>query len=186
MDIESTAARKVFWKRWVLQTAIGYLLGFWAGFILGHFLLGNIMIGTAIGAIVGLMQWRVLRWHIKGSSAWWVLSNVIGLTVAFSLYHVVWYVWEYPFDLSWPLGIPGWAVAFFVGGGLAGLLQQQMLRRHFCGSGWWIPISAIGWGLSGFAIQLQIVSGAVLGAITAGVMIRLLRQPVNNNKEVAA
>jgi len=180
MNTESNVVGKTFWKRWVLQSAIGYLLGFWGGFIAGHFLLSNVMIGIAIGAVVGLMQCRVLRDYTKVSSSWWVLSNVIGMGIGFGLYNVVWYVWEYPFDLSWPLGIPGWSAAFFFGGGIAGFLQQRMLRRHFCGSGWWAAICALGWGLSGFAIQLQIVSGAVLGAITAGMMLSILRQPVKN------
>jgi hypothetical protein len=44
------------WLQWVWLTAIGYSVGYFGGFILGHFLLGNVMIGVFTGAGVGFMQ----------------------------------------------------------------------------------------------------------------------------------
>ena len=193
-DARSFAGRD-FWLRWVLLTVAGYFIGFFMGFVLGHFLLGNIMIGSAIGAMVGFMQWLMLRYHIQRSGRW-VLTNMAGLTVSLSLYAVAVFIWEIPFDLCRPYGVLGWAAAFGVGGALAGIWQQRILKNRLSKLNCWIPASAIGWCLSivglgmlptmssgTFLVMLlrniigpAAIAGIILGSITGGVLIYLLRE----------
>lgn len=185
-----------FWLRWVLLTVLGYTVGLLVGFGLGHALLGNVMIGVGIGAVTGFLQWLALRRHIQ-RSGWWVLASVVGLSVSLGLYAVVHNIWGYPFDLGWPLGVLGWALAFLLGGALIGLPQQWILRRRVGLSAWWVPISAAGWALSvlGLSISLDLsenlpdvvdflylilspaVAGLILGTVTGGALIWLFRQP---------
>jgi len=198
MTVERTVIGWRFWLQWVLLTILGYSVGSLVGFVLGHFLLGNVMIGTGIGAGVGFMQWLALRGFVH-RSGWWVLANIAGLTVCLSLYAVVHTVSGYPFDLGWPLGILGWALAFVVGGTITGVLQQRILRRHMDRSIWWVVASAVGWGLSVFGLAIpgiampsrapfvvllirnmilpNAVAGVILGTVTGGALILLLRQP---------
>jgi hypothetical protein len=92
--------------------------------------------------------------------------------------------------LGWRLG---WRLSFLAPGGLAtailgltlglslGAAQWLVLRGHFRGPGWWIPVTALGWtvgitvgawlgqqfGLAeiGFGIVLGTVTGLCLGAV---------------------
>ena len=99
------------------------------------------------------------------------------------------HVYGYPDDLG-PHGALVWAAACVVGGAMAGLLQQRILRRQVRHSAWWVPASAAGWGLVviGFGIvskilgvRLQVVgeiaSSGLLGIVTGVTLIWLLRQP---------
>ena len=199
--MERTAIGWRFWVRWVLLTVVGYSVGFLLGFVFGYFLLGNVMIWVVVGAGVGFMQWRTLRRFVQ-RSGWWVPANMTGLTVSFGLYAIVVNLWEeVPFDLGWPLGVLGHALALVLGGAFAGLLQQRILRRHMGRSVWWMLANAAGWGLSafGFAIPTDMsgrypgvlgqvlvilngmlapaVAGVILGTVTGGALIWLLRQP---------
>lgn len=201
MTIERAPIGWRFWVRWVWLTVVGYSVGLLLGFVLGHFLLGNVMIWVVVGAGVGFMQWRTLRRFVQ-RSGWWVLANMAGLTVSFGLYAIVNHVWqEVPFDCGWPLGVLGHALALVLGGTFVGLLQQRILRRHVRRSVWWVLANALGWGLSafGFAIQPDMsghypgvlvvvlfirngmlapaVAGIILGTLTGGALIWLLRQP---------
>ena len=105
----------------MLLTALGYIVGFFAGFVLGYIVLGNVMIGVGIGAVTGIFQWLALRRYIR-LSGWWILASVTGLFVGLGLYGIVALVWKVPFDLSRPLGVLGYALAFLLGGLLIGLM----------------------------------------------------------------
>jgi hypothetical protein len=48
---------------WVLLTAVTYTVGF----VLGHFLLGNMMLWTSMGAVTGFLQWLLLRRQLERS-----------------------------------------------------------------------------------------------------------------------
>lgn len=187
MTIERTAIGWRFWVRWMLLTVVGYSVGFFLGLILADILFGgNVMMGVGIGAGVGFMQWLALR-RIVQRSGWWAPANIAGLTVCLSLYAVVHTVSGYPFNLDGPPGILGWVLAFVVGGTMTGVLQQRILRRHVGRSAWWVLASALGWGLSVIGltthflirnpIVVQAVAGVILGTVTGGALIWLLRQP---------
>jgi hypothetical protein len=174
---------------------VGYVLGLSVGFLLGHILLGNVMVGMAIGAGVGYFQWLLLRRYVPRSS-FWIVDCVAGMTVALALYSVVSTVWGYPFDLGVPHGVVGWGVAFLVAGGFAGVFQYRILRRTIPRSLAWVPASAVAWGLSvaGLAIPPEMdqpmpvwmlfprnlflppaAAGLILGIITGFVIIAVLK-----------
>jgi len=146
------------------------------------------LIGLALaGALFGLMQWSVLRRYIS-QTGWGALGSAVGLTVG--------YIGGYimggpPFDFI---------LAPALAGLLGGIAQWFALRRHVAGAGWWAPASALGFligGIAGTAIAIlglgdalgggylawialngvvYLVAGAIGGAITASVLMRLLRR----------
>jgi hypothetical protein len=97
-------------------------------------------------------------------------------------------------------------IAFVAGGVLAGVLQQRILRRQVCHSAWWVPASAAGWGLNMIGLGLiglanycpkgtcpfvafigflvpAVLGAILLGIITGGALIWLLRQPVQQTTD---
>lgn len=201
MAAEPAISGMRFWLWWLLATVVGYAVGFLAGFVFGHFLLGNVMLGIGVGAGVGGLQWLVLR-RVVPRSGWWMLSTVAGLTVALVLYAVLHFISTYPFDLGWPWGVFGWAIALFVAGALIGVWQQRILREQVGRPVWWVVASAVGWGLSalGLAIPSDLwgeyrgavifllfmvppaIAGVILAAITGAALIWLLGQPAQSGE----
>ena len=186
-----------FLALWVLLTAVGYAVGFLVGFVLGHLVLGNVSVGIGIGAVTGLMQWLLLRRRIERSTMW-ILANVIGLTLFLGLYGIAQLLWGIPFDLGWPWGVLGWGTAFLLGGALAGVMQQRILRRRTDRAAGWVVVSAVGWALSVFAFTIPptgpgtgstvyvvfrnglaapAVAGIILGLVTGIGLVRILGRP---------
>ena len=153
-----------------------------------------------IVAVISLMQWLALR-RIVRRAGFWMPASIIGFTISSSIHGVVCYVWGYPDNLDHLPGTMVWAMAFVAGGVLAGMLQQSILRRQVCHSAWWVPASGVGWGLGIIGLRLVGIIGldkilstmprifmafivplglasALLGAVTGGTLIWLLRQPV--------
>lgn len=170
--------------------------------ILDKFDLGIVGIEISIGAMVGFIQWLGLR-RIIPRIGFWAPANIIGFTVSSSIYTVVCTVCGLPGDLGRLVGALGLTIAFVVAGALNGVMQQRILRHHVRYSGWWVPASAIGWGLgvigfaAGFAILHPIMPkaespligipflmgllalGSVFyGIVTGWTLIWLLRQPI--------
>ena len=207
MNAKNSAMGGRFWVHWLFLTAAGYSIGYLVGFILGHFLLGNLMIGIGIGAGVGFMQSLAVR-HLAVRPGPWVLTTVGGLSVAVGLYAAASAISGYPFDLSWPSGVLGWAIALAAGGTLVGIVQQRILRLHGARAACWIAANQAGWCLSalGLAIPADMngeltsvaavilrngllapaVAGAILGAVTGGALIWMLRQPVRQEPSTDA
>jgi hypothetical protein len=79
----------------------------------------------------------------------------------------------------------GWIVVGALGGAVTGILQWLVLRAQVSRAGWWVLASTVGWGLGMvgtrafevLAIFGGLVGGAVLGAVTGGALVWLLRQP---------
>jgi len=190
-----------FGLRWVLLTLVGWVIGFPLGFILGELALDNAGIEICVGAMVGLMQWFALR-RIVNKSGFWVLASIAGFIVSSSIHAAACYYWKTSDDLGHLPGILMWTLSFILGGALTGLLQQRILRHQVRRSGWWVPASAAGWGLSliGLAIAYFVLptgrkgpapfvlllirnlivptmGTVLLGIVTGGVLIWLLRQP---------
>jgi hypothetical protein len=217
MDTEHTFIGWRFGLRWVLLTVVGWVIGFPLGFVfvavVGSIIgvhegsdsiilklgLDNAALFIFVVAAVSLMQWLALR-RVVQRAGFWVLASIIGFTISSSIHGVVCHVYGYPDDLGFP-GALCWAAACVVGGALAGLLQQRILRHQVCHSAWWVPASAAGWGLSvigfgliGLAIHspkeagpfaaligglvLPVGLGAILlGIVTGGTLIWLFGQP---------
>ena len=199
-----------FGLRWVLYTIAGLIIGFIAGFVLGEIGLGYIGTETIMAAVVGFMQWLVLRRVVK-IGGFWILANIIGFAISSSIHSAAIYIWKLPEDLGIGLGVIGWTIAFTIGGAISGIFQYRLLRRHFQKSLLWIPANAIGWGLGmgGMGIIILIfnmikssqfiilllresaplfslfISPVILGVITAGTLIWLIRRPTQQILDTA-
>jgi hypothetical protein len=82
-----------------------------------------------------------------------------------------------------------------MGGLLAGILQQHLLRPHSSRAVWWMPASVIGWALPGGAIAVNdlglvtgpwgellsigamFFGGAILGAVTGMPLLWVRQSP---------
>jgi hypothetical protein len=189
------------WRTWVIANMVGLGVGM-ALFaavaegieqsgVLGAGELGDVMghlIGLLLaGALFGLMQWLVLRRYIL-RTGWAVLGTSAGLWVGYVVGYIL---GGPPFDfILAPL------LAAFLGG----LVQWLALRRVVAGAGWWVAASTLGFALGGIVgtaiavlglgdalggsymawIALNgvvyLVAGAIGGAITGSVLVRLLRR----------
>ncbi|MDZ8106791.1 MAG: protein kinase [Nostoc sp. DedQUE12a] len=73
----------VFCKWWVLATVVGI-----TGFVLGYDAVGRpvgyAVVGAVAGTLLGMIQWLVLRRSLS-RTAWWVLANTVGVTIAMIL-----------------------------------------------------------------------------------------------------
>ena len=146
---------------------------------------GLLGFGIGLGIGVGLLQWLVLRRRVSGVG-WWVLASAAGsygiIQAGFNGYNeIVWMSVDSPF---------GWAGVVALSGAVVGTLQWFVLRGQVSRAGWWVLASTLGWGL-GMAAAIALswgvgandfvavaLTGAVLGAVTGGVLVWLLRQPV--------
>jgi hypothetical protein len=194
-----------FGLRWVLLTMAGWVLGFPLGFALGELGLGYMGLEIGFVAVVGLMQWLVLRRAIRHAGIW-MLLGILGFAVSAGIHAIAMYTFKCPEDLGTWQGLLGWTVVFVAGGTLAGVMQQRILRRQVHGSGFWVPASAAGWGrgIIGLAIPFlvlpvmrdgpavmlivrnmvvpAVLGSVLLGTVTGGVLIWLLRQPIAENE----
>lgn len=138
----------VLWVKWILATTLGWV----AGWAISEF---------AVGLMVGLGQWVVLRKRMERSE-WWVLVSGIGWAAGRGLVMAV-----FPPQNT-----------VLIGGTLGialGLAQWAVLRNHVVQAWWWIIVSALSWavGLTGF-FGASLV-GAVAGAVTGLALEPLLR-----------
>jgi hypothetical protein len=149
--------------------------------------------GLLCGAMLGGVQWLLLRRHLVPLKGW-VLTSTAGFTLG---YAVVWvlggasYGAEYghhalPHSLD-GAGLPGGALL----GALFGAAQWLVLRRSVARASWWVPANAAGfaasWALAATTSVDDIIAhfvggallGAVLGAVAGGVLLWLLAQPAH-------
>ena len=190
MKVKGSQAGWGFWLGWVLASTVGWIIGFIIGFGLGLFIvgedtginvlssiLGDFIFGAGIGFGVGILQWLVLRRRVS-RAGWWILASTAGLAVAWGGGGVL------------RLGSSAERVAVMaLGGAVAGILQWLVLRGKVSRAGWWVLASTVGWALSiavrevltdpgGGGIMGNLMPGVVLGAVTGGALVWLLRQPV--------
>lgn len=192
--------RHLIWALWTLVTALGYSLGVYAGFFLAHFPLGWLIGVLTIGAAVGVAQRPVLQGYLepRRSRTWtpmeslaWVGGSVCGTAVAFA---VGWVLAQAASLQETAPAVLALAAALGVGGTIAGLLQERVLRRYVLDTYRWIVASAVGWASSSLGLALVPVledrvydlfvlllapaaAGAILGLITGAVLIRLPMRP---------
>ena len=132
-------------------------------------LVGGAAVGAIGGAVLGVLQWLVLRRQLA-RAGWWIEASTVG----------------------WAVGGAAFGLA---GGAVAGFLQWLVLRRRLARAGWWIAASTVGWAigpvivlfggvigeLDAVLIVLLVgalwgIGGVVGGAITGTVLVWLLRQ----------
>ena len=184
-----------FWLWWVLASSVGLavsvvgVLFVFAALVIGageafepSVVFGYVLLavgGAVMGASVGIAQWLVLRRQVSWAGRW-VLASTVGMAVGQVL--------------SGAVSVGEGYVMF---GASVGIAQWLVLRRRVSQAGWWVLAStmcfavflAVAFDLSGAldidTALLGAVIGALLailfdyGAITGGVMVWLLRQPVS-------
>lgn len=132
-----------FVSLWALATAVGSAFGLFFGTIRGFGLahlfnpLGLAIVGTVLGASLGLAQWLVLRSYVSWARGWALVSMMGGLG-GFLLGNMI------P-PLGWiqmldPLGLA-------LGGGI-GIAQWVILRRVVPHAEWWVVISSVSYGIT--------------------------------------
>jgi len=177
--------------RWVLGTALGWLIGF--GFVLGlavgvEAFAGEVqvVVGVGMGAGVGLVQGRLLRAWL-GTQVQWLGASIGGMAAPFLLQDLV-----RTFGFALPTSL--W-VYVPVGGVLVAIMQARLLRKTSTSARRWIVPCALGWSIpvaliaigdevnalgavgSFFSLSGMFLGGAVLGGVTARPMQSLLSRP---------
>jgi hypothetical protein len=189
-----------------LASAVGWFVGFLMGFVLAHVpgdliagalgdWLAYSVLGSGLGIGVGILQWLVLRRRVS-RAGWWVLASTAGFVVAWVGSEAAVDALGYSEDFI-GRGVLTRLLQDFIGGAMlgpgVGLMQWLVLRRQVSRAGWWVLASTVGCGLgmavmgafevvvgsigTGFLLGL-LFGGAVLGAVTGGALVWLLRQPV--------
>jgi hypothetical protein len=193
-----------FWLWWVLASTIGWFVGVFWGFVLGSIIVEDVIevnalgftlaysiFGAVLGSVVGLTQWFVLRQRVSRTVSW-ILASAAGFAVAEGGgYGAAVLAFSFSTKLD-EMGV-GWILVAAFGGAVTGILQWPILRGQVSRAGWWVLASTMGWGLSmavgvaGFEEwqgqeSLEVLSlvggGIVLGAVTGGALVWLLRKPL--------
>ena len=149
------------WFQWMLATTVGWAIA-WA-------FIGEV----AVGALVGLGQWFVLRSRIP-QAGWWIWASTVGWAVGWAM--IVAGVLAPPNG-----GVAAMLVTGVVLGAMTGLAQWFILRQAVHQAGWWIVASTIGWTIGLTGIFGSTVTGAVVGAVTGFALDILLRYPYREN-----
>lgn len=162
-----------FFKRWVIATILGWLLGFTLVVALA-FAIESIglsgyqfFIGIGIGLGVGYMQGRIMQFYL-GIGHQWMIASTVGMGLAFTL-----------FDLGNALFtvFPEYNLLSTValGGVLTGLAQYFILKKQFQNAVLWIPISLIGWTLAGGLIRLsEVIEKTGLSGLPAALIVLVI------------
>jgi len=125
---------------WVMVSAlggsIGFALGFWAANTMPDFVgrtgLDTVRFGF-FGSLVSVAQWLVLRSR-SAKAGWWVLvSSLVWIGIG---------ALAYTLEQTIPF-----AFCPAVAGGVLGICQSLVLRRHGRWSGFWVVGSIVGWAL---------------------------------------
>jgi len=132
------------------------------------------------GLVLGAAQWLVLRQTIP-LSGWWIVATSIGLAIGLAL-SVAW--------TGTSIELRPLIVRAVLTGGMIGVAQWLLLRRHVAMAGLWIVVVAIGWAL-GWAVTRAAgvdlskdwlvfgASGALaFAALTGLALLYLLRHPL--------
>src|SRR5262245_10903329 len=164
VSVESTQVGRNFLFQWVLANTLGLTLAMMSVAVIDRVggddggladgLSHIIGLGLA-GAVVGGLQWLVLRRLVHGA-AWGILASSVALPLGF----IVGFVLGGP-----PLDFFG---SFFLLGILSGVTYWLVLRQQAHGAGWYVLASSAGWLLGGVAaLVVAITLGDAVGAAIA-------------------
>jgi drug/metabolite transporter (DMT)-like permease len=177
------------WLQWALASGLGAAVGFaLADAVLRPFsealydAMAEVVIFGLIGAMMGILQWLVLRRHFS-QVGWWVAASAVGGTLV-GIGGAYYGNKEGQVNLT---------VFYSLVGSILGALQWLLLRRRISRSGWWVVASLLGWALALPVIQsldrLGLMRGlsdaivyplgfglmgTVVGIVTGGLLVWLL------------
>lgn len=135
-------------RNWTKSTFWGWLLGVVLIIVISSFLdsIGiehmQFYVGVGMGAGVGLSQWLLLKKQID-VNANWIVASVIGLGLPFLLLDL-WMNETSMYKL--PVGVA-------LGGLAVGLLQFNILKKHFSNPTPWVIGSFAGWCIAGLIVM---------------------------------
>lgn len=194
-DSEPLPVRWPFLLQWVLASALGWVIGPMVRMAMGMPGSGGdagalvvVAGGTVAGAIVGVMQWLVLRRRTR-QAGWWVLASAAGVGVAgLAVQEIL--IGAGVLARLQPLGAGVVAVGGTVGL-VVGVMQWLVLRRWVRRAGWWVLASsvgaAVGDGVTGAFTILpaywywgSVLSGAACEAIRGLTLVWLMQNPASD------
>jgi hypothetical protein len=159
MKTQLKEMRRHFVTWWMLANTAGWvLLSFcilylyqwlYRSFPYVELLLFGIIAGIISGAILGVLQWLVLRRHIF-RVYWWIAATLLGAGLGVPAGLVTYY---YMFVVS-HLSLTPYMVlpVFILPGIIVGALQYLILKRHFDRTLWWLLPSVLTWWLVPFQV----------------------------------
>jgi len=171
-----------FWLKWML-TFFAFPIGGGLAYLLVRSMAGAVkpaIGGFVTGLVLGTAQWLVFR-QVIALSGWWIVATGIGLATGLALSVAV---------SGASIELRPLIVRAVLTGGLLGIAQWLLLRRHVTAAGLWIVVVAIGWALGWVVTRAAGVdlsrgwlvfgaSGALaFAALTGLALIWLLRHPL--------
>jgi hypothetical protein len=134
-----------FWQFW-LCWGIAFISFPFAG-VLANFVsavttpVRAILAGAISGAILGLIQWLVLRSRIPSLPIWWVVATSLGMSLGLALSTAFLGTETAGKELLWRAAITGLCI---------GIAQWIILRQVLPQSVIWIGVVGLGWVLGWF------------------------------------
>jgi len=194
LDTEPVVIGRTLWVRWSLATAMSMAFFNLIGEIFRHPILDSDSMFVAIvitgGAVIGILQWLVLRAYVKKATLW-ILATTIGFALPGLLAVML--------DINTP---PRFAAQLWSSvqiGCSLGIVQLLVLRLWVSKTSWWVAAAIAGevvallargvsmgvlqrgfgvGGLMQFTVSLTVaggIGGAAAGAVTGFTMMRLLQ-----------
>jgi hypothetical protein len=195
---------QMFLVRWVVFSALimffGLFLSFTIGFFISSFLenylssglahaFGYSLFGGGLGALVGLLQWKLLRKRITISTNW-ILTGAVGFALSELVAGIA--LWAVGSDRDLDIigqGILIYFIIYTIGGVLVGLLQGSLLEKYSLNSHLWVYACTLGWGLSFLIFLLGaqldhflkiviifLIGGMVFGTITGISILKIFNE----------
>jgi hypothetical protein len=123
--------------------------------------------------LTGLLQYLLLRRYLP-RMGWWIVATALGWPLGIAVVYLGYAIWPIALSANSP-----WSATLV--GAVVGLAQWLVLRQRVLRAGWWVPASALGWGLVRLIagevftspVELLII-GAVPAAVTGLAMWWLL------------
>jgi hypothetical protein len=112
-------------------------------------LIALVILGLSWGAIIGLLQYSVLKRHLNLRGRKWILATIIGITIyLLSIDFLSAFAANIRLSMGFLNVVSG--IHKFTSWLALGLAQWFILRHHFTKSGWWVVTTVIALGFSTF------------------------------------
>ena len=196
VNIENKRPNNQFYVVWVILSIVSFFSAF-VVYILAMNIYNNITGGyifingerhiaedyllpfilwPAYALLYGYLQSLILRKYF-GQLGWWVLAT--GLSLPFTIFSL-----DIGRSITAALGLDIYSVwlliiQFVLFGGVIGVAQWFVLRRHVQHAFWWIPANIIGWGLGASINPLGPLLLILMPAIITSVTLYLLLRPAS-------
>jgi hypothetical protein len=155
---------QMFLVRWVFFSALVMFFGIFICFAIGFFIssllksylspglahaFGYSLFGGGLGALVSLLQWKLLRKRIAISTNW-ILTGAVGFALSELVAGIALWAIGSDRDLDieiWGQGFLIYLLIYTIGGLVVGLFQRPVLEKYSLKSHLWVYTCTLGWGL---------------------------------------